>query len=448
MSSPSASIESAPSVLRNSDLAEIVSEARERYAAARPRSRALHDRARQVMPGGNTRSVLAYGPFPTAMARGEDCRLWDLDGHEYLDLCGEYTAGLFGHSEPRVHAALRAALGRGVNLAAVGEAEERLARLVCDRFPSIDLVRFTNSGTEANLMALMAARAFTGRSHVLAFRGGYHGGVLTFPLAGPSPAAVPIPTVMADYNDADAASALIRAHADALAAVIVEPMLGSGGCISGHPEFLAALREATRAAGALLVFDEVMTSRMSAGGQQARLGITPDMTTLGKYVAGGMSFGAFGGRADVMGLFEAALPHAGTFNNNVLSMAAGIVAMGEIFTADAAEALFARGAALRDALNAACRAAAVPMQFTGLGSMATAHFRPGPIDQPYVSTPVEEGLRELFFLDLLEAGIYVARRGMTALSLPVGEAELQRYVAAVGEFAHARGALLRDAGAM
>ncbi len=129
-------------------------------------------------------------------------------------------------------------------------------------------------------------------------------------------------------------------------------------------------------------------------------------------------------------------------------MAAGIVAMGEIFTADAAEALFARGAALRDALNAACRAAAVPMQFTGLGSMATAHFRPGPIDQPYVSTPVEEGLRELFFLDLLEAGIYVARRGMTALSLPVGEAELQRYVAAVGEFAHARGALLRDAGAM
>ena len=445
MVSSSALIESAPVALRNSDLAEIVAEARERYAAARPRSRALHDRARQVMPGGNTRSVLAYGPFPTAMARGEDCRLWDLDGHEYLDLCGEYTAGLFGHSEPRVHTALHAALGRGVNLAAVGEAEEQLARLVCERFPSIDLVRFSNSGTEANLMALMAARAFTGRSRVMAFRGGYHGGVLTFPLAGTSPAAVPIPTVLADYNDADAATALIREHAGELAAVIVEPMLGSGGCIPGHPEFLVALRTATREAGALLVFDEVMTSRMSAGGQQARLGITPDMTTLGKYVAGGMSFGAFGGRADVMGLFEATLPHAGTFNNNVLSMAAGIVAMGEIFTAEAADALFARGTALRDALNAVCREVNVPMQFTGLGSMTTVHFRPGAIDQPYVATPAEEGLRELFFLDMMEAGIYVARRGMTALSLPVGEAELQRYVAAVGDLAHARAALMRDA---
>jgi len=445
MASSFASAESVPAASRNSDLTAIVAEARERYAAARPRSRALHERARQVMPGGNTRSVLAYGPFPTAMAHGEDCRLWDLDGHEYLDLCGEYTAGLFGHSEPRVHAAVRAALDRGVNLAAVGEAEEQLARLICDRFPSFDLVRFSNSGTEANLMALMAARAFTGRSRVMAFRGGYHGGVLTFPMSGDSPATVPIPTVMADYNDAGAASALIREHAGDLAAVIVEPMLGSGGCIPGRLEFLAALREATHEAGTLLVFDEVMTSRMSAGGQQARLGITPDMTTLGKYVAGGMSFGAFGGRADVMGLFESTLPHAGTFNNNVLSMAAGIVAMGEVFTAGVAEALFARGAALLDALNGACRDADVPMQFTGLGSMATAHFRPGRIDQPYLATPVEEGLRELFFLDMMEASIYVARRGMTALSLPVGEAELRRYVAAVGEFAHARAALLRDA---
>lgn len=224
---------SASTGLRNSGVTEVVAEARERYAARRPRSQALHERARQVMPGGNTRSILAYGPFPTAMARGEDCRLWDLDGHEYLDLCGEYTAGLFGHSEPRVHAVLHAALERGVNLAAVGEAEEQLARLVCDRFPSIDLVRFSNSGTEANLMALMAARAFTGRSHVLAFHGGYHGGVLTFPVAGASPVTVPIPTVLAKFNDADAAVALIREHSGELAAVIVEPMLGSGGCIPG-----------------------------------------------------------------------------------------------------------------------------------------------------------------------------------------------------------------------
>ena len=228
-------------------------------SARRPRSQALHEQARAVMPGGNTRTVLSYGPFPTAMARGEDCRLWDVDGHAYLDLCGEYTAGLFGHSEPRIRRAIEAALANGLNLAAVGEPEVALARLICGRFPSIELVRFTNSGTEGNLMALTAARAFTGRGTVLAFRGGYHGGVLTFPVSGPSKATLPLPVVMADYNDPAGAVAAARAHAADLAAIIVEPMLGSGGCIPADPAFLAALREVATETGALLIFDEVMT---------------------------------------------------------------------------------------------------------------------------------------------------------------------------------------------
>lgn len=430
--------------LANSDVSSCVEEARAAYVARRPRSAALHERARAVMPGGNTRSVLSYGPFPTAMARGEGCRLWDIDGHEYLDLCGEYTAGLFGHSEARIQAAVSAAMAGGLNLAAVGEPEVVLARILCDRFASIELVRFTNSGTEANLMALTAARAFTGRDTILAFRGGYHGGVLTFPVTGESRVTVPIPVVLAEYNDTQGTVALIRRHAAELAAIIVEPMLGGGGCIPARSDFLVALREAASEAGALLVFDEVMTSRMSAGGQQARVGVVPDMTTLGKYVAGGMSFGGFGGRADVMDLFAGALPHAGTFNNNVLSMAAGRVAMGEIFTAEAAEALYRRGEAMREALNAAC--AGTAMHFTGLGSMATPHFRPGPLERPYVATPGEDGLRELFFLDMLAGGLYLARRGMVALSLPVGQAELDRFVQAVGEFVHARGALLSSGG--
>ncbi len=439
---------SATATRTNSDIASAVADARDRYVARRPRSQALHAEARTVMPGGNTRTVLSYGPFPTAMARGEDCRLWDVDGHAYLDLCGEYTAGLFGHSEPRIRRAIEAALLNGLNLAAVGEPEVALARLICGRFPSIELVRFTNSGTEGNLMALTTARAFTGRGTVLAFRGGYHGGVLTFPVSGPSKATLPLPVVMADYNDPAGAVAAARAHAADLAAIIVEPMLGSGGCIPGHPAFLAALREVASETGALLIFDEVMTSRSSAGGAQARLGITPDLTTLGKYMAGGMSFGAFGGRADVMDLFANTLPHAGTFNNNVLSMAAGGVALGEIFTADAAESLFERGEALRSALNAACAAAGVPMHFTGIGSLASPHFRPGPLDRPYVPTPEEEGLRELFFFDMLEAGLYLARRGMVALSLPLSPADLDRFVATVAEFAEARVPLLRLSGAI
>jgi glutamate-1-semialdehyde 2,1-aminomutase len=426
----------------NSDVAGAVAEARARYVAARPKSAALHARAIEVLPGGNTRSVLSYGPFPAAMARGEGCRLWEIDGQEHIDLCGEYTAGLFGHSDRRILAAVHAALDNGVNLAAVGAPEERLARILCDRFPPMDRVRFTNSGTEANLMALMAARAQTGRHGVMAFRGGYHGSLLTFPLTGESPMAAPFPMVLAGYNDTDGAVAAIRAHADTLAAVIVEPMLGSGGCIPGRPDFLAALREATAAAGIVLIADEVMTSRMSAGGQMARLGLAPDLMTLGKYVAGGMSFGAFGGRAAIMDQFADRLAHAGTFNNNVLSMAAGVVAMGEVFDVAAADALFARGEALRARLNAVCEAAGATMRFTGLGSMLAPQFRAGPLDRPAPPTPIEDGLREVFFFDMLEAGLYLARRGMAALSLPIGAAELDRFVAAVTEFVALRRPLL------
>ena len=431
---------------RNSDLDAALAEARALYIAARPTSAAIHAEARGVLAGGNTRSVLFYTPFPTAMARGEGCRLWDVDGHEYLDLLGEYTAGLFGHSEARILGAVKAALDNGVNLAAVGAKESQLAKLLVGRFPSIELIRFTNSGTEANLLALAAARAHTGRQKTLVMRGGYHGGVLTF-AAERNAVNVPIPLAFADYNDAAGAAALIRAEGAALAAVLVEPMLGSGGCIPASGEFLSALRTATQETGAVLIFDEVMTSRHSGGGLQQRLGVTPDLTTLGKYIAGGMSFGAFGGRADIMAVFDGhrpgALAHAGTFNNNVASMAGGCVAMGEIFTPAAAEVLYARGEALREALNAA--SAGTPMQFTGHGSMSCVHFRPGPILRPYAASPAEDGLRELFFLDMLAAGLYLARRGMAALSLPIGEAECARYVAAVAEFAAARRPLLAAA---
>jgi glutamate-1-semialdehyde 2,1-aminomutase len=430
---------------RNSDLDSALAEARERYAAARPVSDRIHRQARAVLPGGNTRSVLFYTPFPTAMARGEGCYLEDVDNHRYIDFCGEYTAGLFGHSEPRLRAALSAALERGLNLASVGERESQLAALICGRFPSCERVRFTNSGTEANMLALGAARAFSRRVGILAFRGGYHGGLLTL-LGGGSPLNSPIPVLLADYNDIDSTLATLRSHAGEIAAVILEPMMGSGGCIPASPAFLQALRQASRDAGVLLLFDEVMTSRHSSGGLQKLHGVTPDLTTLGKYMAGGMSFGAFGGRSDVMDLFDAhrpgALVHSGTFNNNVMSMAGGIVAMGEIFDAAAADALFARGEALRTRLNDICRQRAVDMHFSGLGSMMQPHFRQGPIERPYNLSAREEALRELYFFDLLAAGIYVARRGMIAMSLPIAAAECERLALAVDEFCALRAPFL------
>lgn len=430
---------------RNSDLDAALAEARENYARTRPNSAVAHEVARTVMPGGNTRSTLFYTPFPTAMKSGQGCYLEDIDGNKYLDLCGEYTAGLFGHSDPRIQAMLHQVIENGISLASVGENEAKLAAILCARFPALELVRFTNSGTEANLMAVAAARAHTGRSKIIAFRGGYHGGVMSF-VTGGSVVNAPFSVTLAEYNDLPGTLALIREHAADLAAVLLEPMMGSGGCIPATRDFLAGLRDATRDVGAMLIFDEVMTSRHTAGGLQKLLGITPDLVSLGKYIAGGMSFGAFGGRADVMQVFDShrpnALTHAGTFNNNVLSMSAGMLAMGEIFDDSAAEALRQRGDGLRDALNAICTKHGVAMQFTGIGSMVQPHFRLGPILRPYTASAQEEGLRELFFLDMMKAGIYIARRGMVALSLPVGAAELARYIAAVEEFCASRKPLM------
>jgi glutamate-1-semialdehyde 2,1-aminomutase len=421
-----------------------VDEARALYAARRPRTLALHERAQAYLPGGNTRSVLYHRPFPLRIARAWEAVLEDVDGHEYVDLLGEYSAGLYGHSHPVVIKAMADALHEGISRGAHTRYEVDLAEAICARFPSIERVRFTNSGTEASLMALSAALAFTGRERVLVFRGGYHGGLLTF-AAGPSPVNAPYDVLLAEYNDTAAARALLREHADTVACVLVEPMLGAGGCIPGDPEFLSGLRETTRQAGALLIFDEVMTSRTGSGGLQARLGILPDLTTLGKYIGGGASFGAFGGRADVMGLFDpgrpGALPHAGTFNNNVISMAAGHVGLTEVYTPETAEWHTARGDRLRAELARTFRDAGAPFQVTGVGSLLAVHAATAPVRSPSDLDQGDPRLLELLFLDLLELGYYIAPRGYMALSLALTPSQLTGFVAAVGKILRTRAEL-------
>jgi glutamate-1-semialdehyde 2,1-aminomutase len=429
----------------NADLDTALREARDAFVARNPQSRALHEAASAVMPGGNTRTVLFYEPFPIVMTRGAGAELWDADGTRYLDLLGEFTAGIYGHSDPTIRAAIDAALDGGINLAGHNPMEPQLARLVCERFPSIERLRFTNSGTEANLMALAAATTFTGRQRIIAFQGGYHGGVLSF--GADKRANVPHDILLAPYNDRPAAIRLIAENAGELAAVLVEPMLGSGGCIPGEIGFLQSLRQATREAGALLILDEVMTSRLSPGGRQAALGIVPDLTTLGKYIGGGMSVGAFGGRADIMALFDprqpGALPHAGTFNNNVLTMSAGIAGLSRVFTPEAALALNARGDRLRERINALAAERGAALQATGLGSLLTLHPLAGPIRSPADAARADARLRDLLFFDLVERGIYLARRGMIALSLPVTEADCDRLVEALGEILDTRRALFQ-----
>jgi glutamate-1-semialdehyde 2,1-aminomutase len=252
--------------------------------------------------------------------------------------------------------------------------------------------------------------------------------------------------VFGRYNDSEATRAEIRAHAPDLACVLIEPMIGSGGCIPADPAFLAMLRDETRAAGALLIFDEVMTSRFGRGGAQGLYGITPDMTTLGKWVGGGMSFGAFGGSAALMDLYDPSkpdhLPHAGTFNNNVLTMSAGVAAMADVFTADAAAALHARGDHLREAINSALAAADVNLQATGLGSMIHLHPTSAPLKSPADLAGLDERLRDLVFFDLVERGYYIGRRGFIALTLALTDRQLDGFVEAISDMATARRGVL------
>jgi glutamate-1-semialdehyde 2,1-aminomutase len=431
--------------LTNVTLDDVLEVARAAFVARNPSSRTQHARAAESLPGGNTRSVLFYEPFPLTIARGAGCRLWDIDGHEYIDFLGEYTAGLYGHSHPAIRAAITAALDNGLSLAGHTRAEVDLAEAIRARFPSMQTLRFTNSGTEANLLALAAATAFTKRRRIMVFHGGYHGGVMTF--AKPtSPVNVPHDFVLAPYNDIAATEALIAANADTLAAVLLEPMQGGGGCIAAEPAFLHALRAATERVGALLIFDEVMTSRLSPGGLQQTVGVTPDMTTLGKYFGGGASFGAFGGRRDVMALFDprdpSGLPHAGTFNNNVLTMAAGLAGLASVFTPEVAVALNARGDALRERLNALFAARGSRLRFRGIGSLMNLHVTDAPLHST-ADVPADGRLRDLFFFEMLARGIYMARRGFIALSLEIGDAECDAIVAATAEFLDEHGDLAR-----
>lgn len=422
-------------------LAALVAAAHDRFRNANPRSFERHLAARQFMPGGNTRSILFHRPFPLMIERGEGARLTDVDGHAYVNFLGEYTAGLFGHSHPRIRAAIEAALDQGLNLSAHTESEARFAAVICARFPTMELVRFTNSGTEANLMALAAATAITRRRKVLVFDGGYHGGVLNF-AAGNAATNVPYDFVVGTYNDLNGTASLLEEAGEECAAILVEPMLGAGGCIPAEKGFLEFLRKEASRYGALLIFDEVMTSRISPGGLQAVHGITPDLTTLGKYIGGGMSFGAFGGTAQVMSRFDpandGAFAHAGTFNNNVLTMNAGFVGLTEIFTPEVAILLTTEGDAFRDQLNKVSSDAGAPVRFTGLGSLGTVHFTRQKLRSAADARDADQELKELFYFDMLDRGIYLARRGMYALSLEITPGDRSQFKSAFEEFLEER----------
>ncbi len=425
-------------------IAAALDEATRNFARRRPKTEALHARAKAVMPGGNTRTVLFSEPFPIRIVEAEGAQLKDVDGHSYTDFVGEYSAGIFGHSHKKIRQAVKDAMAFGLNIGAHHEREIAFAEAVTRRF-NLESLRFTNSGTEANMMALSAARCFTDRRKIMPMHGGYHGGTLYFS-HGASPVNAPFDCLMAHFNDVAGTQKLISEHAGELAAVILEPMLGGGGCIPATPDFMNMLRDQCDRHGIVLIFDEVMTSRLHPGGLSAKYAVTPDLKTLGKYIGGGMSFGAFGGRQAIMDLFDpskpGALPHAGTFNNNTLTMTAGRVAIEEIYTKEACLALNGRGEALKDRLNELFMRYQAPMQVTGIGSLLTIHPKAGPIEKPEDLDDTDIRIKKLLYLHLLDHGVYIAERGFMALSLAIDDRACDQLAQSIEEFVKANRSIL------
>ncbi len=424
-------------------LDEQLSRAEARYIAANPKSRAQHERAQRVLPAGHSRQTLYFAPFPLTIVSGRGNRVTDLDGHEYLNTISEYVAGVYGHTCKPIQAAVSAALARGTVLTGPTLAEVELAELMRSRIPSLEAVKFCNSGSEACLFAVMTALHATGRRRLLVFEGCYHGGFLVYG-ATDAPLNAPLEVVRGHYNDVESVRTLLRTQGEKLAAVLVEPMMNAAGCIPGSSEFLRMLREETRACGALLIFDEVGTGRLGPGGVQGLEGITPDMTTLGKFWGGGFSFGAFGGRREIMRHFDlrsgGRLSHGGTFNNNIIATTAGLVGARDVYTPAECEALNARGDDLRARINALGRRRGVALQATGRGGILSLHWHTRPIRAAGDVEPAASGFRRLFQLAMIERGFYASQRGMVSLSLPYTPADLDALLAGIDhyleEYAH------------
>lgn len=413
-------------------------------------SAALIEEAREVFPGGDTRMSAHFAPYPLFIERAEGARLYDADDHEIIDFMNNFTSLVHGHANPAIVAAVQQQVALGSAYAAPTRSQVALAGLLCERVPSVEQMRFTSSGSEATLMALRCARAFSGRQKVMKMEGGYHG---SYELAevslvphpdrcGPLHAPQPVPvdasipdsvlrdTVVCPYNQPDIARSLVARHAHELAAVIVEPALGSMGMIPASVEFLEALREATAAHDVVLIFDEVITLRGGYGGVQSLVGITPDLTAMGKIIGGGLPIGAVGGRRDLMRMFhpDEAQPvmHASTFSGNPMSMAAGHAAM-EQLDPQSLERLAALGERFREGAARAFQNHGIRGQATGLGSLCNLHLTDAPLNDARDSLAgMAAGghVNRLLHLAMLQRGIASAGRLMYCMSTPMTVADV------------------------
>ena len=398
-------------------------------AMTRTQSEKLFTEALKHIPGGVNSPVRAFravggNPFFVNKARG--ARVWDVDGNELIDYVGTWGPAILGHAHPKIISAIKSAADHGTSFGIPNPFEVKMAKLICELVPSVQKVRMTNSGTEACMSAIRLARGFTKRDKIIKFDGCYHGhvdsllvkagsGALTFgnPDSAGIPAAFTQHTIVTPFNDVDAVKEIFAANKNQIAGIIVEPVPGNAGLYLPKKGYLEFLREITKANGALLIFDEVMTGfRLALGGAQERFGISPDLTCLGKIIGGGLPVGAFGGRVEIMDLLAPLGPvyQAGTLSGNPLAMAAGIAALEELNSKgeDKYALLENLGGQLKAGMRDAAKSAKIPMQFNSCGSMFCAYFTGAPVHNLSDALKSDRARFAKFFHGMLDEGIYFA----------------------------------------
>ena len=425
------------------------------YTAKTSRSRALHEEAVGVMPGGNSRTTTFFDPYPFYFQRGQGAHIWDADGTERIDFNNNYTSLVIGHAHPDVIKAVQAVAENGLSFPGPTEHEIRLAEMLTRRIPSLESVRFTNSGTEATMNAVRLARAFTGRPKLAKFEGAFHGThdwVMVSvtpdpktagnrkrpkPVAWSSgiPPAVLKHTVVLPWNDPEACAEILAREGEQIAGLIVDPLLCNAGLVPPAEGFLEFLREQTQRHGIVLIFDEVISFRVAWGGAQERFGIRPDLTTLGKVIGGGLPVGAFGGRRDIMEFYDPRrtgprISQGGTFNANPVTMAAGIATLNAL-TPEAYARLDALGERLRGGVSRLLVNMRRKGQVTGIGSLFWLHWVSTPLTDWRSQVPKDKDLSLRVFMGLLSEGILMTPRGLGACSLAMTDEDVDRFVNAL-----------------
>ena len=398
------------------------------YADRTPRSRSLMEQFQQWMPGGDTRSITWFAPYPAVIDHAAGCELTDADGRTYIDLLNNYTALVHGHAHPRIVEAITEQAARGTVYPAPHAGQAALAEELVRRVPSVDRVRFTNSGSEAVMQAIKAARAFTGRPLLVKAEGGYHGSWDQVPLTGGEtgqgmPAELAALVRMVPYNDVEALGALLEREGERVAAVLLEPVMGEG-VVAADGAYLHGVRELTTAHGALMVVDEVVTFRLATGGRQETVEVSPDLTTFGKIIGGGLPVGAVGGSERVMSVFDPSRPdslhHSGTFNGNALTTAAGLVSL-ELLTPDEIDRIDGLADTLAAGLRDAMATSGLAGRVTRCGSLLHLHFdierEPRAFSDLDLGSPT---LRQIHLACMAE-GLFIAPRGLMNTSTAMDE---------------------------